>query len=53
MPPEQQKETQHYFDQFAEDWKRKGSGEIPARVNIIAQRNGVALDVLDQLLAAG
>lgn len=49
MHPEQQKETQDYFDRYAEHWKRKGSGEVPTRVNIIAQRNGIALDVLDQL----
>jgi len=47
----QQAETQHYFDRFAEDWKRKGSGTMPARVNIIAQRNGIALDVLASLPA--
>ena len=47
----QQTETQNYFDRFASDWKRKGSGTMPARVNIIAQRNGIALDVLASLPA--
>ncbi|TXL77070.1 class I SAM-dependent methyltransferase [Vineibacter terrae] len=51
MPGNQQAETQQYFDRFAEDWKRKGSGALPARVNIIAQRNGIALDVLASLPA--
>jgi SAM-dependent methyltransferase len=53
MAAEQQAETRRYFDRFAEDWKRKGSGATSARVNIIAQRNGIVLDVLNQLSAPG
>lgn len=47
----QQDDTRRYFHDFAEDWRRKGSGEIAARVNIIAQRNQVALDALAGLKA--
>lgn len=51
MGSSQQADTQRYFEAFAKDWQRKGSGEIAARVNIIAQRNGIVLDVLGGLKA--
>jgi 2-polyprenyl-3-methyl-5-hydroxy-6-metoxy-1,4-benzoquinol methylase len=52
MGASQQADTQRYFDAYASDWQRKGSGEIEARVNIIAQRNGVVRDVLATLPSA-
>lgn len=51
MRADQQVETRSYFDRFAEDWRRKGTGADQARVNIIAQRNGIVLDVVAQLPA--
>ena len=46
MGSSQQADTQRYFHASAQDWQRKGAGEAAARVNIIAQRNGIVLDVL-------
>ncbi len=51
MGSSQQADTQRYFQAFAQDWQRKGAGAVPARVNIIAQRNGIVLDVLAGLEA--
>ncbi|MEO6490874.1 MAG: class I SAM-dependent methyltransferase [Ferruginibacter sp.] len=43
----QQKETLNYFEEYAKDWKEKASGQKPSKVNVINQRNGYVLEVIN------
>jgi 2-polyprenyl-3-methyl-5-hydroxy-6-metoxy-1,4-benzoquinol methylase len=47
MVTKQQKEALYYFKQKAKEWQKKSVSESMYEVNIIRQRNGYALHVID------
>ena len=44
----QQVETLHYFREYADDWHRKALSTAQTKVNVIQQRNGYVLQVIQE-----
>jgi 2-polyprenyl-3-methyl-5-hydroxy-6-metoxy-1,4-benzoquinol methylase len=48
MDTKQQTEALHYFREYAADWQRKALSTIQTKVNVIQQRNGYVLQVIQE-----
>jgi 2-polyprenyl-3-methyl-5-hydroxy-6-metoxy-1,4-benzoquinol methylase len=48
MDTKQQTEALHYFREYADDWHRKALSTIPTKVNVIQQRNGYVVQVIQE-----
>lgn len=53
MDTKQQTEALHYFREYADDWHRKALSTIQTKVNVIQQRNGYVLQVIQERAVTG